>query len=84
MKQLGSYLDPKAASEYLKERYDISMTPKSLANRRHLGLAPKFVRLARRWPRYTPEWLDEFADPPQSKQEDTVAGLASERPPQGG
>jgi hypothetical protein len=69
MKQLGSYLDPTAASGYLKERYGISMTPKSLANRRHLGLGPKFVRLARRWPRYTPAWLDDFAEVPETNDE---------------
>ena len=57
------YLNPSAASAYLREKYGISLNPKSLANRRHLRLDPKFVRLARRWPRYTQQALDKFANP---------------------
>jgi hypothetical protein len=56
-----SFLDPKAASQYLRDRYGIPYCPKSLANRRSLGLDPRFVRLARRWPRYTTKALDDFA-----------------------
>jgi hypothetical protein len=63
-------LDPKTACEYLLEHYGLHYKPKSLSNRRNLGLDPKFVRLARRWPRYTTEALDEFAHaPPADKPE---------------
>jgi hypothetical protein len=56
-----SFLDPKAASQYLREKYAISLSAKSLANRRSLGLDPRFVRFVRRWPRYTMKALDDFA-----------------------
>ena len=56
-----SFLDPKAASAYLREKYAISLSAKSLANRRSLGLDPRFVRFVRRWPRYTTKALDDFA-----------------------
>ena len=48
--------------------YGITHTPKTLANRRHLGLAPTFVRVARRWPRYTKKSLDAYAEVPAKKE----------------
>jgi hypothetical protein len=56
-----SFLDPKGASAYLREKYGISLSPKSLANRRSRGLGPRFIRFMRHWPRYAPPWLDDFA-----------------------
>ena len=61
-------LAPTDASAYLRERYGITHTPKTLANRRHLGLAPTFVRVARRWPRYTKKSLDAYAEVPAKKE----------------
>jgi hypothetical protein len=58
------YLSPKAAAAYLVDRYGLPYTQKTLANRRHAGLGPRYTRLAKRWPRYKAEWLDEFASPP--------------------
>ena len=58
-------LAPTDASAYLREHYGIKLSPKSLANRRHLGLGPRFVRLARRWPRYRPPDLDDFVELPE-------------------
>ena len=58
------YLSPKAAAAYLLDRYGLPYTPKTLANRRHAGTRPRFTRLAKRWPRYKAEWLDDFAAPP--------------------
>ena len=46
-----SFLDTKGASAYLREKYAISLSPKSLANRRNRGLGPQFIRFMRRWPR---------------------------------
>ena len=66
------FLPPTNASKYLWEEYGIKLSPKALANRRHLGLAPHFVRLARHWPRYTEEWLDDYAELPTTEKINAV------------
>lgn len=63
------YLSPAAASRYLEEKFGLSLSPKSLANRRWLGLGPRYVRVARRWPRYRPQDLDNFAELPEPDKE---------------
>ena len=63
------FLAPTDASTYLRERYGIKLSVKSLANRRHLGLGPRFVRLARRWPRYRAQDLDAFVELPEPDKE---------------
>jgi hypothetical protein len=80
-----SFLDPKAASAYLREKYAISLSPKWLANRRNRGRDPRFVRFMRRWPRYTPQWLDDFAlgrdagiSPPMCCGDDETPDMAPE------
>jgi hypothetical protein len=60
------YLSPSDASDYLQEKFGLRLSPKSLANRRCRGLGPRYVRVARRWPRYLPRDLDDFAELPDS------------------
>ena len=64
-----NYLSPAAASRYLEEKFGLSLSPKSLANRRWLGLGPRYVRVARRWPRYRSQDLDNFAELPEPDKE---------------
>ena len=63
------YLSPSDASQYLQQKFGLRLSPKSLANRRCLGVGPRYVRVARRWPRYTEKSLDDFAELPDSEKE---------------
>jgi len=63
------YLSPSDASQYLQQKFGLRLSPKSLANRRCLGVGPRYVRVARRWPRYTEQSLDDFAELPDSEKE---------------
>ena len=63
------FLSPALASRYLHENFGLKLSPKALANRRCRGLGPRYVRVARRWPRYRPQDLDNFAELPEPDKE---------------
>jgi hypothetical protein len=54
------YLDPISASDFLQQRYNMRCKPGTLSKWRCLGGGPTFVLIGR-FPRYTEQWLEEFA-----------------------